>query len=148
MLPTHNWRQQIIAPIYARLNSWNRRAFYELVYDSYAAAMGYLWRVHINQSSEQCHCTFSNLFLLGILREDVIFIFERDSGGGGGYYPMKWCPIKLILLRKPSRRFWRKKSTQKTSPLFYAGGVQQNAYFYSRVYYRGCGQIGCTKTIR
>ena len=40
-----------------------------------------------------------------------------------------------------------KKILTKTSPLFYAGGVQWNAYFYSCWHCRECGQIGCTKAI-
>ena len=32
------------------------------------------------------------------------------------YYPMKCCPIKYALWRKPSRQFWRKNLHKKLTP--------------------------------
>ena len=40
-----------------------------------------------------------------------------------------------------------KKICAETQRLLYAGGVQKKAYFYSRGYYGGFGQISCMKTI-
>ena len=53
----------------------------KLVCNSYSAAMGYLVRAHGNQNAEQFHCTFSNFFLRGKLREAVRFFSDESLGG-------------------------------------------------------------------
>ena len=73
--------------------------------------------------------------------------FFANNIRGGFYYPMKKRPLERALQKKLSRQCW-KKICPGPPPLFYYGGVRQNTYFYYRGYYGGCGQIGCTKTIR
>ena len=67
--------------IYAHIASCNRGSFYELVYKSYIAAMGYLGRSRGNQNMEHHLHTFSNRVLPGKLHESVRFVCKCETGG-------------------------------------------------------------------
>ena len=79
--PTRNLRQKCLRVIDAKIDSWNSRAFDELVCDYNAVAKEYLGGDHRNKIYGQHHHTFLNLFLHCKLYEAVIFVCGWDLGG-------------------------------------------------------------------
>ena len=55
---------------------------------------------------------------------------------------------KMGVTEETDATVMEEKNARKTSPLLYSIGLRQKAYFNSSGYNEGCGQIGCTKTIR
>ena len=102
------------------MEQWS--AFDELVYDSYAAATGYLGRARRNQSSDQCHSTLLNLVLRGKFHEAIRFVCKCELRGRG-LLPSEMASNKTGVMDKTVATVLKKKRT-KNFPLFYAGGVQ------------------------
>ena len=69
-----------------------------------------------NQTQEQRHHNFSDLFLERKFREAIRLVCERDTGEGGRVYYLTNGHMKNQALRiKTSRKYWRKKfRTRKT----------------------------------
>ena len=70
--------KNICAHIDAWLRLWNQSLFDELITGYYAEAKSYLTRGHGYQNTEQRHCTFSNIVLLGKLRKAIWFVCKQD----------------------------------------------------------------------
>ena len=98
--------KNICVKIDAWLELWNKGAFDELVWDSYAASTGYLGPYHRNQSDYQCQRTVSTLVLHGMFSRSSDFFANRSQGEF--YNPMKSSQIKWDLRRKPTWQCWWK----------------------------------------
>ena len=90
---------------------------------------------------------FSNLILRGKFRKVIWFICEQETGG---FLITNYQATDQmgVMDKTVPEILAQRESTQEKTPLFYVGGVWGNSYFYSIVYYGGCGQVGCAETCR
>ena len=75
-------------------------------------------------------------------------IFEMGNRGAGGVQPEELLTNKLGVINETITLVLVVKHPHENYPLFYLGGIRQNAYFYSCGNYGRCGRISFLETSR